>query len=55
MGLPKDWSKKPDWLDKAKEPSYLSTWDHIKLWLGVALGVATVFLLVEFLFGLFLR
>lgn len=21
MNLPKDWSKKPDWLDKAKEPS----------------------------------
>lgn len=21
MNLPKDWSKKPDWLDKAREPS----------------------------------
>lgn len=21
MNLPKDWSKKPDWLDKASEPS----------------------------------
>lgn len=21
MNLPKDWSKKPDWLDKAKEPT----------------------------------
>ena len=21
MNLPKDWSKKPDWLEKAKEPT----------------------------------
>lgn len=23
MNLPKDWSKKPDWLDRAAEPSHL--------------------------------
>lgn len=55
MNLPKDWSKKPDWLDKASAPSHLSTWDHITLWFGIALAVASVALLGKFLLGLFLR
>jgi hypothetical protein len=29
MTLPKDWSKKPDWLDRASEPSHLGIKERV--------------------------
>lgn len=49
MNLPKDWSKKPDWLDKAKEPSEIDTKGHLGIWLLVAVVVTTCGLAVLFL------
>jgi hypothetical protein len=49
MNLPKDWSKKPDWLDKAKEPSdggKIATWGVVI----IVLAVCSVCLLVAGLF-----
>jgi hypothetical protein len=49
MGLPKDWSKKPDWLDKASEPS--DGW-KVAAWMVVVavLAVASIGLLIAGLF-----
>ncbi len=53
MNLPKDWYKKPDWLDKAKEPSELGPSDHAHIWLFIVLAVAALAGLGLFLFSLF--
>lgn len=34
MTLPRDWSKKKDWLDQAKEPSHLGGKGYAQLWLA---------------------
>lgn len=38
----KKWARSRDWLDKASEPSELSTKDHLGLWVMVALAVVAV-------------
>ena len=51
MNLPKDWSKGPDWLDKAKDPSHGSD--------GMGGFILAIVLIVggacAFLFGMFTR
>lgn len=51
MPAPKDWSKKPDWLDKASEPSYLETKDHLLLWSVVICFVVALWLGFSFIAG----
>lgn len=49
MNLPKDWTRKPDWLDKAREPSHLGFRGHLLLWTAIALLSGSLLLLAAFL------
>lgn len=42
MNLPRDWTKKKDWLEKANEPSHLSTRDHMGIWWMVLVALVAV-------------
>lgn len=42
MNLPKDWSKKPDWLDRASEPSPLTFMDRLSFVWGALLIIGSL-------------
>lgn len=48
MNLPKDWTKKPDWLDKAKEPSHLGFRGHLLIWSAATLILISLICAVAF-------
>jgi hypothetical protein len=55
MNLPKDWSKKPDWLDKASEPGLLRGRDWLMLGITVGGLVLALISLVRFALWLVAR